>query len=147
LKSLSLQLLHDDFLDSEPAIPIICINEARLADFGIAIVQARHLSDPGTVIRGTPEYMAPEQFMGKNERKSDQYSLACVAYQLLTGHLPFIAPNNIALGFKHLQEPPIPLHGLNPLIPAHIEYAVLKAMSKNCADRYESVAGFVRALQ
>ena len=100
--------------------------EAILADFGIAVVleQTKRVGDAGT-----PAYMAPEQFQGEVSKKSDQYSLGCIAYELLTGQRPFEAPNNYAMGYKHVHEQPIPPTQLNPNLPEYIEQALLKAMA------------------
>src|SRR2546423_1289788 len=76
-----------------------------LADFGISTILGS-LSFHQTSPYGTPAYMSPEQFKGEVSRESDQYALACIAYELLTGQKPFTAPDVIALGFKHLTEKP-----------------------------------------
>src|SRR5438270_261186 len=81
--------------------------EALLADFGIAIVlEKRKRVD----VIGTPSYMAPEQFHGEISQKSDQYALGCIAYELMTGQKAFTAPNDLAVGFKHLYEYPLAPH-------------------------------------
>src|SRR5438105_8774758 len=63
--------------------------DALLADFGIALLQETVTRQRATASMGTPMYMAPEHFQGVVSRRSDQYSLACVAYELLTGRPPF----------------------------------------------------------
>lgn len=120
--------------------------EVLLADFGIAIVQANATHKRPTASIGTPAYMAPEQFKGEVGHKSDQYSLGCLAYELVTGRLPFIAPNDVAMGFTHLQAIPIPPTQLNPFLPLHIEQAVLKAMEKRSVNRYADIRAFITAL-
>jgi serine/threonine protein kinase len=117
--------------------------DALLADFGIAILLEK--TSKVDVI-GSPNYMAPEQFEGIVSTKSDQYSLGCIAYELLTGRKPFIAPDPISVGWKHTKEAPVPPRQLNPLIPAHVEQAILKAMSKDRANRYADVAAFINVL-
>lgn len=119
--------------------------EPLLADFGIAVVLETTKTAPADVI-GTPAYMAPEQFDGLISKKSDQYALACIAYELLTGHRPFTAFNNIALALKHKTENVIAPTQLNTNIPIHIEQAILKAMAKNRIDRYPSVLDFIVAM-
>lgn len=122
--------------------------EAVLADFGIAVIlSSLHTKAVGDA--GTPAYMAPEMFEGKVSIKSDQYSLGCIAYELVTGRKPFevedVSP--IAIHFQHAKvDPTIPTQH-NPEIPAHIEQAILKAMAKERTKRYEDMAAFIAALQ
>ena len=121
--------------------------EALLADFGIAVVleKTRRID---TI--GTPAYMAPEQFDGEISKKSDQYALGCIAYELFTGHKLFDVPENapwIAWAYKHKMEPPIPPRKVNPALPQHIEQAILKAMAKDRASRHADVSAFMNALR
>jgi serine/threonine protein phosphatase PrpC/tRNA A-37 threonylcarbamoyl transferase component Bud32/regulator of sirC expression with transglutaminase-like and TPR domain len=118
-------------------------NEALIADFGIATVlgKTKHVD-----VTGTPFYMAPEQFQGEISKKSDQYALGCMAYELFTGRRPFTASDVYALMVMHSKENPIAPRQLNPQLPLHIERAILKAMTKERADRYVDVAAFISAL-
>jgi tetratricopeptide (TPR) repeat protein len=121
--------------------------EALLADFGIAVVleKTRRID---TI--GTPAYMAPEQFDGEISKKSDQYALGCIAYELFTGHRLFDVPENapwIAWAYKHKMEPPIPPRKVNPALPQHIEQAILQAMAKDRASRHADVSAFINALR
>ena len=120
-------------------------NEALIADFGIAVFLEAQKTKYVNVI-GSPHYMPPEQFEGFASRRSDQYALACIAYELFTGQPPFNAGHPIALWNKHQNEPPRPLTEINPAVPAHIERAILTALSKKREDRYHDVASFVSAL-
>ncbi|MGZ3616580.1 MAG: protein kinase domain-containing protein [Ktedonobacteraceae bacterium] len=121
--------------------------EALLSDFSIAIEQnITHMEQENDVI-GTPSYMAPEQFDGHASRQSDQYALGCISYELLTGRRPFQAHTTDMLIQKHKYEHPTPPTQLNPLIPIHIEKAVLKAMAKSLYNRFENVSQFITALQ
>jgi serine/threonine protein kinase len=119
-------------------------DEALLADFGIAVVLERTQLVDGS---GTPPYMAPEQFEKRVSQKSDQYALACLAYELLTGRRPFEADNVVAMGLKHKTEPALPPRQLNPNLPLHIERAILTAMAKGHNKRHENVSQFIEALQ
>ncbi|MDQ6661326.1 MAG: serine/threonine protein kinase, partial [Chloroflexota bacterium] len=120
-------------------------NEVLLADFGLATsvstASMKHVDNAGT-----PRYMAPEQFQGNISKESDQYALACIAYELFTGHQPFTDPDFFTLAFKHLTENPTPPTQLNPYLPVATEQVILKAMAKQRADRYRDIADFITAL-
>jgi tetratricopeptide (TPR) repeat protein len=120
-------------------------NEALIADFGIAVFLETSKTQYANAT-GSPLYMAPEQFEGLASRRSDQYALACIAYELMTGHPVFNATHPLALGMKHQNEIPQPPTHLNPNIPLHIERTILKALSKRREDRYETIADFIHAL-
>ncbi len=120
--------------------------DALLADFGIATTLAT-ASIKFVEASGSPPYMAPEQFQGTISKESDQYALACIAYELLTGNRPFSAPDPFTLGYKHLMETPVPPTQYNAAIPASIEQAILKAMAKERMERFPNVAAFIAALR
>jgi len=122
-------------------------SEVLLTDFSIAIVQNTTSIEKAIDIMGTPPYMAPEQFDGRVSRRSDQYSLGCISYELFTGRKPFQAHNTGVLMHKHKYENPLPLTQLNPLIPTSIEQAVLKAMAKRRINRYMNVSQYIKALR
>ncbi len=92
-------------------------------------------------------YMAPEQFEGVLDEKTDQYALGCLAYRLLTGHVPFPDQTRAAIMHKHQNEPPQPLTTYNPQVPPYIENAVLRTLAKRPEQRYASVQGFLYALE
>ena len=119
--------------------------EAVLADFGIAVVLETARTSPVNVI-GSPLYMAPEQFDGMLSKRSDQYALACIAYEMLTGRNPFLAPSAVAMALKHKMEQPIAPTQFNTYLPVPVEQAILKAMSKERSERYPDVAAFIAAL-
>lgn len=119
--------------------------EALLADFGIAVVLETARTSPVNLI-GSPLYMAPEQFDGMLSKRSDQYALACIAYEMVTGRNPFIAPNAVAMALKHKMEPPVAPTQFNTYLPIPVEQAILKAMSKERSDRYPDVSAFIAAL-
>jgi serine/threonine protein kinase/outer membrane protein assembly factor BamB len=137
-----LNVVHRDI---KPANILFNANgDAMLADFGIALQlqKTRRVDEIGT-----PPYMAPEQFKGQVSKKSDQYALACVAYELVTGQQLFEADDPYTMGYKHIYEPPIDPRDLNPDIPLALEEVILKALSKRRDDRYATVADFVLSLQ
>jgi serine/threonine protein kinase/predicted negative regulator of RcsB-dependent stress response len=122
--------------------------EVFLADFGLAVIL--EAAQTGFVSsHGTPLYMAPEQFEGLVSPKSDQYALACVGYEMLSGRRPFTPPN---LGwetvwFHHAKVAPPPPSQFNPEIPFHIEQALLRALAKDRTERYGSIRAFLKALK
>ncbi|QRK13420.1 serine/threonine protein kinase [Archangium violaceum] len=114
----------------------------KLMDFGLA--KSGHVAGvtaQGAVL-GTPEYMAPEQISGAHpvSPASDLYSLGVVAYEVLTGQLPFRHPQPVPLMFLHVQQPPTPPRTLNPNLPEPFERMVLKLMQKHPEQRYPSAA-------
>ena len=118
-----------------------------LADFGIAVL----LSSIRTGFfgsGGTPPYMAPEQFEGLASPKSDQYSLGCIAYELMTGRKLFSVPNPTlaAWWFHHAKVEPVPPSQYNPQIPSSIEQAILIAISKDRLKRHRDVPAFIQAM-
>ena len=121
--------------------------EVLLTDFSIAIEQNITHMEKEYDLMGTPPYMAPEQFDGHVSRRSDQYALGCISYELFTGRQPYQAHDTGILIQKHKYENPIPLRQRNAQIPLHIEQAVLKAMAKGLYDRFENVSQFINALQ
>jgi serine/threonine-protein kinase len=124
--------------------------ESYLSDFGIARAMERATGDSTTssgIVRGTPAYMSPEQASGDHhlDGRTDQYSLACVVYEMLAGLPPFQGPtqeSTIALRFRH---PPREIRVYRPDVPPGLERVVLKAMSLSPADRYADMASFTAA--
>ncbi|MCL6649848.1 MAG: protein kinase [Chloroflexi bacterium] len=121
---------------------------ALLSDFGIArmLQGSTHLTRTGVGI-GTPEYMSPEQGQGAPvDGRADQYSLAVILYQMLTGKLPFVAETPVATVIQHITKPVPPPREINPALPPAVEAVVLMALSKDPNERYPSVSAFVDAL-
>jgi serine/threonine-protein kinase len=114
-----------------------------LADFGIArMVEGSTVLTRAGMVTGTPRYMAPEQGMGQALGKTaDIYALGVMAYEMLTGSVPFDADTPVAVLMKHLQHP-VPLAPLQPF-PERLRGVVLKALAKAPADRWQT-AGRVR---
>jgi len=116
-----------------------------LADFGIARLGSA-TSSASLNVRGTPTYMAPEQWASRPTAASDQYALAVMTYELLTGSPPFQgAP--MSMMYAHLQEPPRPPRDFNPLLPPTVDSVLLRALAKKPEERFPSVAAFAQALQ
>ena len=91
--------------------------------------------------------MAPEQFFEVVSKRSDQYALGCIAYELLTGQKPFSVRDLPSIAYQHVHEPPVPLSQLNPSISKCVEQVILKAMAKRREDRYSDILAFVTALR
>ena len=120
---------------------------AYVCDFGVArAFGSVSLTQTGASL-GTPRYMAPEQVEGQPvDGRCDQYSLAILVWEALTGALPFTGESVGELIRKHLLEAAPQLSEVRPDIPRNVSDAVSRAMSKKPADRFPDVAAFVRAL-
>jgi serine/threonine protein kinase len=120
-----------------------------VTDFGIAraIEAGTRLTVTGSAV-GTPTYMSPEQAMGERELdgRSDIYSLGILAYQMLTGRVPFTAGNAMALLLKHVGEQPRPIAELRPDTPRALREAIDRALMKEPEDRWPSAAALRDAL-
>ncbi|HEY7419219.1 MAG TPA: protein kinase, partial [Ktedonobacteraceae bacterium] len=92
-------------------------------------------------------YMAPEQFDGVINEKTDQYALGCLAYVLLTGRVPLPGYTHRTLIRKHHSEAPKSLIAYNSQLPVHIEEAILKTLAKQPEQRYGSIQDFLQALE
>jgi len=120
--------------------------KVKITDFGIAKILSERLTQTGTML-GTPNYMSPEQIRGLPlDGRSDQFALATVAYELLTGEKPFTAPSVPAVLFKVVQEEPERPMRLNPTLNAAIEAVLLRALRKDPAERYPTCVEFASAL-
>ncbi len=110
-------------------------------DFGLArSMEATGLTQAGAVM-GTPAYMSPEQAKGMPaDERSDIFSLGIIAYQMLTGVLPFAADTALASMLLRTQGPPAPPAKLDPTLPQQLSDIVLKSLATDPANRYQSVA-------
>jgi tRNA A-37 threonylcarbamoyl transferase component Bud32 len=121
-------------------------------DFGIAKVMDTSgdgtLTTSGTIV-GTPHYMSPEQASGDPhlDHRTDQYSLAVVAYHMLTGSVPFEGENTRAILFKQMMESPRSMRELVPEVPEALMEAVSRGMAKEPAERYVDMEGFAAAIE
>jgi serine/threonine protein kinase len=120
---------------------------AVVMDFGISKVARVQsgLTQTGATI-GTPEYMSPEQCMDQElTGASDQYALGVVAYEMLTGAVPFKG-STYAVMMAHASSPPPPIRGSRPDCPPEVEEAVLRMLAKSPADRWPDLDAAVAAL-
>ena len=125
---------------------------AKLLDFGLAkpitlSTGDAQLTQEGTVT-GSPLYMSPEQATGDTEpdARSDIYSLGAVAYYLLTGRPPFNDERPLKVLIAHAREDVIPPSRIDSDIPSDLEYVVMRCLSKDPRDRYQTTAALARAL-
>jgi eukaryotic-like serine/threonine-protein kinase len=134
--------------DMKPANLILLDNgRVKVADFGIARVEASELTQTGTVL-GTPSYMSPEQFMGHPvDGRSDLFSCGVILYQLLTGEKPFTGESTTTIMYKVLREEPVPPSQLNLSLAPALDAVMKKALAKNPAERFQSGREFAQALQ
>src|ERR1051325_5528586 len=136
--------------DIKPENILLHGGHAVVADFGIArVIQdsgGEKLTQTGVSI-GTAAYMSPEQFSGENvDGRSDMYSLACMLYEMLVGQVPFTGPNAMAIMARHTMEAAPSIQVVRSTVPDDIEDAIMRALEKTPADRFQTVALFKEAL-
>lgn len=121
---------------------------AKLTDFGIAReASAATLTYTDTVM-GSVHYISPEQARGEAAGpRSDIYSLGVVAYELLSGKVPFTGTTPIGVAMKHVQEDPPSLREVNPSVPAPLSATIAKALEKKADNRFQSAGDMARALE
>jgi serine/threonine-protein kinase len=130
--------------DMKPAnVMIDKTGAVKVMDFGIA----RVLADTGNSVTqtaaviGTAQYLSPEQARGESvDARSDVYSLGCVLFELLTGEPPFTGDSPVAVAYQHVREDPPTPSSVREGVPHELDSVVLKAMSKNPANRYQSAS-------
>jgi serine/threonine protein kinase len=136
--------------DIKPSNILLDKNDRILiADFGLASIVGgdTQLTGEGEVL-GTPDYMAPEQIEGAPvDARADIYSLGVVAYEMITGRLPYQAETPIAVMLKRITEAPSSPRTWRLDLPAAVESVILKAMARTPADRFSDVQTFSQALK
>ncbi len=121
----------------------------KLLDFGISRGAAASSRMTGEFdVLGTPDYMAPEQAVStaKADHLSDQFALAAMAYELLSGRMPFYGETVMEILTKVIHSEPEPLSRVAPGIPAGIDLVIARALSKQPQLRFPSVHDFAAAL-
>src|SRR4029079_9217165 len=139
--------------DIKPENILMQEDQPVLADFGVAraltvaVEAAGEFITAGGMAVGTPAYMSPEQATADDalDGRSDQYSLACVLYEMLTGRPPFTGAARDVMR-RQAVEPPRPPRVYRPTVPRAVEAVVLKALEKDPAARYQSIGRFGHAL-
>jgi serine/threonine protein kinase len=135
--------------DIKPAnIMIAADGTTKITDFGIAKVTATdQFTMTGTIV-GTPHYMSPEQVQGQAvDGRSDQFSLAVIAYEILTGEKPYTGEHLTTVVYKIVAEEPVAAHRLNPTLAGAIENTLKKGLAKKPDGRYRNCQEFTEALE
>ncbi len=142
------QIVHRDI---KPENVMLYEGEAMVMDFGIAKAVSASgsemLTQTGMMV-GTPAYVSPEQASGETnlDGRSDQYSLACVLYEMLVGERPFTGATAQAIMAKRFTESVKPLRPLRSDIPENVERAINRALSIDPSERFRTSAMFAQAL-
>jgi predicted Ser/Thr protein kinase len=124
-------------------------DHAYLTDFGLTKHRGSQsgLTEASAFI-GTLDYIAPEQIEGKPvDGRTDQYGLACVAFECLAGRVPYVRDTDIAIAMAHLRDAPPSALELRPDLPADVDAVLARGMAKRPDDRYPSCEAFVVALR
>ncbi|SCL16221.1 serine/threonine protein kinase [Micromonospora rhizosphaerae] len=121
--------------------------QVKVMDFGIAraLASGATTMTQTSAVIGTAQYLSPEQARGEAvDARSDVYAAGCVLFELLCGHPPFVGDSPVSVAYQHVREAPPTPSDLNPDVNPAVDAIVLKALSKNPLNRYQS-AGEMRA--
>ncbi|HEX9891878.1 MAG TPA: Stk1 family PASTA domain-containing Ser/Thr kinase [Actinomycetota bacterium] len=121
--------------------------EVKVMDFGIARVTTGEALTQTATVLGTASYFSPEQAKGEAvDARSDIYAVGCVLYEMLTGRPPFSGDSAVGVAYKHVREDaPLP-SSLNPDVSRTMDAVIMKALSKNPANRYQSASDMAQDL-
>src|SRR3984957_8597643 len=135
--------------DIKPAnIMIAADGTTKITDFGIAkITTSEQFTMTGSIV-GTPHYMSPEQVQGQTvDGRSDQFSLAVIAFEMLSGEKPYTGEHLTTVVYKIVAEEPIAPHRINSTLSGPIENALRKGLAKKADARYRTCSEFIDALE
>ncbi|WFE37676.1 Stk1 family PASTA domain-containing Ser/Thr kinase [Micromonospora sp. WMMD998] len=121
--------------------------QVKVMDFGIAraLASGATTMTQTSAVIGTAQYLSPEQARGESvDARSDVYAAGCVLFELLCGHPPFVGDSPVSVAYQHVREQPPTPSTINPDVNPAVDAIVLKALSKNPLNRYQS-AGEMRA--
>ena len=124
-------------------------DHAYLTDFGLTKRGGSETSlTAAGGFAGTLAYIAPEQVDGREiDGRADQYSLACMAFECLTGQVPFVRETDIATAMAHIKDPPPSALALQPTLPAAVDAVLARGMAKAPDDRYPTCGAFMADLR
>jgi predicted Ser/Thr protein kinase len=121
---------------------------SKITDFGIAKISTNEQFTMTGAIVGTPHYMAPEQVQGLAvDGRADQFSLAVITFEMLTGEKPFTGEQLTTVVYKIVAEEPVPAHRLNSTLNQQITNVLRRALAKKPDARYPNCQKFVDALE
>lgn len=134
--------------DVKPANIMIADSGAvKITDFGVAKIASQNMTQADTIL-GTPSFMSPEQIEGKPiDGRSDQFALAVITYELLTGEKPFAGDTLPGLLYQIVKQEPTSPHLLNASLREPVSRVIAQAMDKNLEQRFLKCTAFVRALE
>jgi serine/threonine-protein kinase len=135
--------------DVKPENIVLSSGHALVLDFGVAqsTGTGAEAATRTLAVLGTPLYMSPEQSSGGVvDPRSDQYSLACVLYEMLAGQTPFTGGTSDSIGLQHRTVEPRPVTAIRPSVPPPVAAVLSRALAKAPADRYPNAAQFGEAL-
>jgi len=116
----------------------------KVLDFGISKIASISQKITGmAAVMGTPQYMSPEQAEGKGDEldaASDQFSLAAIVYEMLTGRKAFTGDTLASVAYQIVHARPVPIHSYRPELPVELENVVTRGLAKNKRDRFPSVS-------
>jgi Tol biopolymer transport system component/serine/threonine protein kinase len=140
-------LVHRDVKPGN--ILIAATDHVYLSDFGLTKRTSADTSVTATgYFVGTMSYAPPEQIQAHDlDGRADQYSLACLAFECLTGRVPFVRDTDVALLYAHLQEPPPTASEYGPELPPAVDEVLARGMAKSRDDRYASCSALVEGLR
>ncbi len=122
--------------------------QVKVSDFGIARMEAASGMTQHGMTVGTPAYMAPEQFGGREvDRRADLYATGVVLFETLTGVRPFAGGSASDLMYKVLHDSPQPVTRVNPRLPTELDAVLAKALAKSADQRFQNAGEFIAALE
>lgn len=130
-------IVHRDVKPSN--VMVLRDGHVKITDFGIARMASAAVRTQTGMVLGSPKYMSPEQVLGKEiDSRSDIFSLGVMAYEMLTGRVPFLGENVNAIMYQTLNAIPAQPSSLNPAVPEMLDYILAKALSKDLEARYQN---------